>query len=161
MVSDRTIIIAQCKGHYGSIWFYQAFQDNAFNQDQRTKFMKMYFIFLLSVILISTIPASFAPSHLQVGGEQPIDTMETTSASSVSCERDSEGNLISFLAPVGFCGIQDGTIDCNNPIDYFHNSVACDVHDVGNDGYMNMIILMVVVIGIIIIAVIILLRRRK
>lgn len=123
--------------------------------------MKMYFIFLLSVILISTIPASFAPSHLQVGGEQPIDTMETTSASSVSCERDSEGNLISFLAPVGFCGIQDGTIDCNNPIDYFHNSVACDVHDVGNDGYMNMIILMVVVIGIIIIAVIILLRRRK
>jgi len=37
--------------------------------------MKVYFISLLSIILISTIPLSFAPSHLQMGGEQPIDQM--------------------------------------------------------------------------------------
>lgn len=120
--------------------------------------MKVYFILLLSIILISTIPLSFAPSH-PVGGLQPPDTMEATTT--FTCERDSEGNLISFLAPEGFCGVRDGTINCDNPIDYFHFSVSCDVGDVGNTGYMNMIILMVVVIGIIIIAIIILLRRRK
>jgi len=124
--------------------------------------MKVYFILLLSIILISTIPLSFAPSHPigTIGGEQQIDDMESTSGTTFTCDRDSEGNLINFLAPEGFCGIQDGTINCDNPIDYFHFSVSCDVHDEGNTGYMNMIILMVVVIGIII-TIIILLRRRK
>jgi len=54
-------------------------------------------VLILPVLLISTIPASFAPSH-PVGGLTTVDPLST-----FTCERDSEGNLINPLAPTSFC----------------------------------------------------------
>lgn len=118
-------------------------------------------IFLILPVLlfsISAIPA-FAPSH-PVGGQTIVDEIDEISPTSTfTCDRDSEGNLISFLAPEGFCGVRDGTINCDNPIDYFHFSVSCDVGDEGNSGQMNMIILIFIII-IVIVIIVISIRRR-
>lgn len=119
----------------------------------------LFSIILILIFSISTIPASFAPSH-PVGGQTIVDEIDEISPTSTfTCDRDSEGKLIDFLAPEGFCGIRDGTIDCNNPIDYFHNSLSCDVHDKGNTGFMNLIILIFIII-IVIVIIVISIRRK-
>jgi len=111
--------------------------------------MKVYFILLLSIILVSTIPLSFAPSH-PIGGEQPIDDMDTV-ASSQPCETVAPNNQ--------FCDIVFGTVDCDNPITAFHtHAEGCSFiqHNAG----LNLAIMAMVFLGIVII-VLILLRRRN
>lgn len=119
----------------------------------------LFSIMLILIFSISTIPASFAPSH-PVGGQTIVEEIEEISPTSTfTCDRDSQGNLLDPNADRSFCDFQDGLIDCNNPFDHFHNPSVCDALAPDNTGFMNLMILIFIII-IVIVIIVISVRRR-